>query len=171
MQAGLRRSTSLGRSSAPLLFETPSIGADVAAGHRPITPGIAASSFDECPDAARKRVRSGSAICARGMVMRTNCTCSGSREARLHGSQRQKRADHQPGAHQQHERERHLHDDQRVARAVPLAALARRAAAAARAGAMCGPAVPDDRNHCRNSRRREQRRDARVNAEHRPGRW
>ena len=39
-----------------------------------------------------------------------------------------KRANHQAGADQQHERERHLHDDQRVARPMAFAGLAEGAA-------------------------------------------
>ena len=48
----------------------------------------------------------------------------GVRESRLHAAQLLKRANHQAGADQQHERERHLHHDQRVARPVALPALA-----------------------------------------------
>ena len=46
------------------------------------------------------------------------------RESRLHAAQVLKRADHQAGADQQHERERHLHDHQDVTCSMALTIVA-----------------------------------------------
>src|SRR4029453_12196214 len=50
------------------------------------------------------------------------------RESWLHGAQLLKRANHQASTDQQHERERDLHDDERVARPMAFAGLAEGAA-------------------------------------------
>ena len=80
----------------------------------------------------------------------------GVRESRLHAAQMLKRANHQAGADQQHQRERHLHHDQRVARAMALPACAERAADAAQRGRDTGARVFQDRDDAE-ERAREQR--------------
>ena len=71
------------------------------------TPGMAASlsrmsllhAHHALPDRRRR---------SRGIETLNVCTCSGSHESRLDAAQRLETADHQPGAHQQHQRQRHL---------------------------------------------------------------
>ena len=57
-----------------------------------------------------------------------------------------KRANHQPGANQQDERQRDLHDDQSVSRAMLLAALAERASSLAEAGVQMRAGILEDWN-------------------------
>ena len=65
----------------------------------------------------------------------------GVRESRLHAAQLLKRANHQAGADEQHERERHLHDDQRVARPMAFPAVAERPADTTQRGRDTGSCV------------------------------
>ena len=71
------------------------------------------------------------------------------REPRLHVPHRQERADHQARRHQQHEGQRHLRHHQRVPRAMPLAAVARAAAAFLQRGAEPRVGVLRDRDAVR----------------------
>ena len=71
-------------------------------------------------------------------------------------SQCLERPDHQAGANEQHEGQRHLHDDERAARAMTFAARARRASAAAQSGRDVRAGVLEHRN-----RAEEQAGDAR----------
>ena len=80
----------------------------------------------------------------------------GVRESRLHAAQLLKRANHQAGADEQHERERHLHDDQRVARPMALPALAGRSADTPQRRRDTGSCVFQDR-YDPEERAREQR--------------
>ena len=66
--------------------------------------------------------------------MRNFCKRRGIGESRRHIGQGAEGADHEAGADQQHQCERHLHDDQRLAGAMAFAALAEGAAAFAQAG-------------------------------------
>ena len=93
------------------------------------TPGIVAIlSRMSC---SMRTTRSGSLTCVPGMEMRRVCTAWGAGEAGIHLAQRLEGADHEAGADQQDQRERHLHDDENAARAMAVFALAERAAAAA----------------------------------------
>ena len=64
-------------------------------------------------------------------------------EAGRHVHQCAKGANHQSGANQQNQRQRHLHNHQGLACAVPFAALAQRAATFAQAGFHAVPGVFD----------------------------
>ncbi len=78
------------------------------------------------------------------------------REPRPHAPQLLKRANHQAGADEQDEGERHLHHDQRVARPVALPARAERSADTTQGGRDTGPCVFQDR-YDTEQRAREQR--------------
>ena len=62
----------------------------------------------------------GSFTCESGIDSRSVCTSPRAHEPGMDVSQRLKRPDHQARADQEHERQRDLRDDQRVARAMPL---------------------------------------------------
>ena len=91
------------------------------------------------------------------------------RKSRLHAAQVLKRANHQAGADQQHERERHLRHDQRVARSVALAAIAERSADTRSAVAIrgCGISQRDGaEEHAREQRHTEgERQHERIDAD------
>ena len=70
----------------------------------------------------------------------------GTREPGIDVAQRLERPDHQTGADEQHQRERHLDDDERAARAMSIAARARRTAAAVQSGRDVSAGVLHDRN-------------------------
>ncbi len=94
----------------------------------------------------------------------------GVRESRLHAAQLLKRANHQAGADEQHERERHLHHDQRVARPVALPAVAERSADTPQRGRDTGSCVFQDRDdaeeHAREQRHTEgERQHERIDAD------
>ena len=55
-------------------------------------------------------------------------------------------ADHEPGADEQHQRQRDLHDDQGLARAMPLAALAQGASSFAETAVHARAGILDDRD-------------------------
>ena len=65
----------------------------------------------------------------------------GVRKSRLHAAQVLNRAEHQARADQQHERERHLHHDQRVARPMAFPAVAERPADTTQRGRETGSCV------------------------------
>ena len=76
-----------------------------------------------------RSTRASSLATSPGMAIRSVCSVAGSREPRLHATHRLEGADHQAGADQQHQRQRHLDDRQRVAGDVAVAAGAGVAAA------------------------------------------
>ena len=83
-------------------------------------------------------------------------------ESRLNLPQGFKRANHETGGDEQHNGQPHLNDHQRVLRSVPLAALARRPAAAPQhpveSPGYPRPCVLDDRDHAEEQARRERHR-------------
>ena len=109
-----------------------------------VTPGIAAilSMIAWCI----RTTASGSFTWASGMLRLQRQHVLRIGEARIDVAQRLERADHQSRADQQHQRQRHLHDDQRAARAVTLAARAGVAAAAAQRRGDVRSGVLEDRN-------------------------
>ena len=91
-----------------------------------VTPGIVPSSCSSC------------LVYLRGLIRRRRDRCWNRDPDRLQligveswldAAERKERANHQPRAHEQHERQRHLRDDQCVTRLQALAAVAGAAAA------------------------------------------
>ena len=72
-------------------------------------------------------------------------------ETGRHMHQRAECADHQPRADEQDQRQRHLHDHQRLACAMPFAALAQRAATFAEAAVHARAGILDDRDCSRSA--------------------
>ena len=94
----------------------------------------------------------------------------GVRESRLHAAQVLKRAKHQARADQQHERECHLHHDQRVARPVAFPAVAERSADTPQRGRETGSGVfhngNDPEEHAREQRHTEgERQHERIDSD------
>ena len=108
------------------------------------TPGIAASLFRISSSIRTTRSRL-SVRYLRFRDVKTECLHRiGRDETRRHMHQGAKGADHQPGTDQQDQRKRHLHHNQRLARAMPFAALAQRAATLAQAAVRARARILED---------------------------
>jgi hypothetical protein len=108
------------------------------------TPGEEAMRFKM--SCSMRITRSGSFTCVEGIEMRSVCTLVRAGESGIDVAQRLERADHEAGTDQQDQRQRHLHDHQNAARAMPVFTLAERAAPAAQRAGNLRARVFENRN-------------------------